>query len=99
MEPIQSSFAPRSSPASSTWQHLSDASVGGVAHIPGMGKEIRSVSCFDGAIILIAIGDITYLTLLGNPMIILNSLKATRDLMNERSSNYSNRPYSAMNEL
>ncbi|KAF8496294.1 cytochrome P450 [Gautieria morchelliformis] len=44
-------------------------------------------------------GDITYLTLLGTPMIILNTLKATRDLMNERSANYSNRPYSAMKEL
>ncbi|KAF8491245.1 cytochrome P450 [Gautieria morchelliformis] len=35
----------------------------------------------------------------GDPMIILNTLKATRDLMNERSANYSNRPYSVMNEL
>ncbi|GJJ08930.1 hypothetical protein Clacol_003150 [Clathrus columnatus] len=44
-------------------------------------------------------GDITYLTLFGNPMIILNSLKVVRELMNERSANYSNRPYSVMNEL
>ncbi|KAF8587510.1 hypothetical protein K439DRAFT_1337955 [Ramaria rubella] len=44
-------------------------------------------------------GDITYLTLLGNPMIILNSLKAVRELMDERSANYSNRPYSMMDVL
>ncbi|GJJ08925.1 hypothetical protein Clacol_003145 [Clathrus columnatus] len=44
-------------------------------------------------------GDITYLTIFGKPMIILNSLKVVRALMNERSANYSNRPYSAMNEF
>ncbi|KAF8480577.1 cytochrome P450 [Gautieria morchelliformis] len=43
--------------------------------------------------------DITYLTLLGKPMVILNKLKPTRDFMNERSANYSNRPYSAMKGL
>ncbi|KAF8462079.1 hypothetical protein JB92DRAFT_2178515 [Gautieria morchelliformis] len=47
----------------------------------------------------VGVADITYLTLLGSPMIILNKLKATGDLMNERSANYSNRLYSAMKGL
>ncbi|KAF5348321.1 hypothetical protein D9756_010457 [Leucocoprinus leucothites] len=44
-------------------------------------------------------GPITYLTMLGTPMIVLNSLKVVRDLMDERSGIYSNRPLMAMKEL
>ncbi|KAJ3562870.1 hypothetical protein NP233_g9312 [Leucocoprinus birnbaumii] len=44
-------------------------------------------------------GPITYLTMLGTPLIVLNSLKAIRDLMEERSGVYSNRPLMAMKEL
>jgi cytochrome P450 len=44
-------------------------------------------------------GPITYLTMLGTPMIVLNSLKAIRELMEERPSIYSNRPLMAMKEL
>ncbi|KAF8191276.1 cytochrome P450 [Pholiota molesta] len=44
-------------------------------------------------------GPITYLTMLGTPMIVLNSLKVVRELMDERSGVYSNRPLMAMKEL
>ncbi|KAF9457241.1 cytochrome P450 [Collybia nuda] len=44
-------------------------------------------------------GPITYLTMLGTPMIVLNTLKAIRELLDERSGNYSNRPLMAMKEL
>jgi hypothetical protein len=44
-------------------------------------------------------GLITYLTILGTPMIVLNSLKVVRKLMDERSSIYSHRPLMAMKEL
>ncbi|KAG6847472.1 hypothetical protein H0H93_007898 [Arthromyces matolae] len=44
-------------------------------------------------------GPITYLTMLGTPMIVLNSLKVVRELMDERSNIYSNRPLMAMKEL
>ncbi|KJA23191.1 hypothetical protein HYPSUDRAFT_39974 [Hypholoma sublateritium FD-334 SS-4] len=44
-------------------------------------------------------GPITYLTMLGTPMIVLNSLKVVRELMDERSGIYSNRPLMAMKEL
>lgn len=45
------------------------------------------------------LGAITYLTMLGTPMIVLNSLKVVRDLMDERSGIYSNRPLMAIKEL
>lgn len=44
-------------------------------------------------------GPITYLTMLGTPMIVLNTLKVARELMDERSGNYSNRPLMAIKEL
>ena len=51
------------------------------------------------ALITISPGPITYLTMLGTPMIVLNSLKAIRELMEERAAIYSNRPLMAMKEL
>ncbi|KAH9475818.1 Cytochrome P450 monooxygenase 208 [Psilocybe cubensis] len=48
---------------------------------------------------LAVLGPITYLTMLGTPMIVLNSLKAIRELLEERSATYSNRPLMAMKEL
>ncbi|KAG6886874.1 hypothetical protein C0992_001876 [Termitomyces sp. T32_za158] len=44
-------------------------------------------------------GPITYLTMMGTPIIVLNSLRAVRDLMDRRSRIYSNRPLMAMKEL
>ncbi|KXN85410.1 O-methylsterigmatocystin oxidoreductase [Leucoagaricus sp. SymC.cos] len=44
-------------------------------------------------------GPITYLTMLRTPMIVLSSLKVIRDLMDERSGIYSNRPLMAMKKL
>ncbi|KAF5382531.1 hypothetical protein D9615_002807 [Tricholomella constricta] len=37
-------------------------------------------------------GDVVYLHVLGKPMIVLNSVKAAVDLLEKRSSNYSDRP-------
>ncbi|KAI5119696.1 hypothetical protein M0805_003581 [Coniferiporia weirii] len=37
-------------------------------------------------------GDIIYLTIVGHPMIVLNTAEAARDLMDKRSANYSDRP-------
>ncbi|KAG6918232.1 hypothetical protein DXG01_015825 [Tephrocybe rancida] len=44
-------------------------------------------------------GPITYLTMMGTPIIVLNSLKVVRELMDERSGIYSNRPLMAIKEL
>jgi len=38
------------------------------------------------------IGDVVYFKVFGRPMIVLNTLKAARDLMEKRSVNYSCRP-------
>ena len=38
------------------------------------------------------IGDVVYFKIFGRPMIVLNTLKAARDLMEKRSLNYSCRP-------
>ena len=37
-------------------------------------------------------GDVIYLSIIGRPIIVLNSAEAARDLMDKRSSNYSDRP-------
>ncbi len=39
-----------------------------------------------------AFGDVVYLDIPGTPIVILNSLKATSELMEKRSANYSDRP-------
>jgi len=41
-------------------------------------------------------GPVTYLNLLGRPLIVLNTAKATIDLLERRGSNYANRPRSIM---
>lgn len=37
-------------------------------------------------------GEVIYLEIVGKPFIILNSAKATTELLDKRSSNYSDRP-------
>lgn len=45
-------------------------------------------------------GDIIYIRVLGNPIIVLNSAEAVNDLFEKRSANYSSRPVRVMvNEL
>lgn len=41
-------------------------------------------------------GDLIFLQMFNTPMLIVNSAKAVRDLLKERSAKYSNRPYSVM---
>ena len=38
------------------------------------------------------LGDIVYVHVLGNPMLIINSAKAARDLFETRGANFSDRP-------
>ena len=38
------------------------------------------------------IGDVVYTTICGQPIIVLNSIDAARDLLDKRSANYSDRP-------
>ena len=45
------------------------------------------------------IGDVVYLNVLGQSIVVLGSMQAARDLLDKRSSNYSDRPRSAMMEL
>lgn len=45
------------------------------------------------------LGDIIYSRLLGNDIIIINSEKVARELLERRSLNYSDRPYLITNEL
>jgi hypothetical protein len=42
------------------------------------------------------VGDVVYLSVLGQPIVILNSLKAVKDLLDQRSSIYSDRPIFTM---
>lgn len=44
-------------------------------------------------------GDVVYLHVLGRPMIVLNSVQAAVDLLEKRSSNYSDRPNFPIFEL
>lgn len=37
-------------------------------------------------------GDIVYLSLFGQPVVILNTATATNDLLQKRGANYANRP-------
>lgn len=47
----------------------------------------RSLGCLK-----VSTGDVVYFKVFGRPMIVLNTLKAARDLMEKRSTNYSCRP-------
>ena len=40
-----------------------------------------------------------YLEMLGQPVIVLNSVEAAEDLLDKRSANYSDRPYFPVFEL
>lgn len=48
---------------------------------------------------MIYIGDVMYLRILGQDIIILGSVEATIDLFDKRSSNFSNRPSSGLELL
>lgn len=39
------------------------------------------------------LGDVIYLSILGRPVIVLNSAQAATDLLEKRGENYSDRPY------
>lgn len=41
-------------------------------------------------------GDVNYVTVVGKPIIVLNSYQAARDLLEKRSGIYSNRPRMVM---
>jgi len=42
------------------------------------------------------VGDIIYINKFGNPIIVLNNVEATNELLDKRSSNYSSRPRRTM---
>ena len=44
-------------------------------------------------------GDLIYLDVLGQPMVVLGSYKVARELLDKRSANYSDRPRSIMAQL
>ena len=46
-----------------------------------------------------SVGDLLHSRLLGKDIIIINSEKVARDLLENRSTNYSDRPYLITNEL
>ena len=45
------------------------------------------------------IGDIIYFTLLGQPMVVIGSVKAAFDLLDKKSANFSGRPISVVTQL
>ena len=49
--------------------------------------------------LIYVLGDIIYFEVLGQPFMILGSLKRTNDIFDKRSSNYSDRKLSSMLEL
>ena len=44
-------------------------------------------------------GDIVYLEVLGQPLLVLNALKPTAELLNNKSANFSGRPTSVVMKL
>ncbi|KAI0739567.1 cytochrome P450 98A3 [Daedaleopsis nitida] len=64
--------------------------VGNLFHMPrkDMGRELRELSN--------TYGDVVHLNVFGQSIILLGSAKVAYDLLDKRSSNYSNRPKSAM---
>lgn len=67
-----------------------------------MGKNIWSVIALlirRPLLKYIATGDVIYSRLLGKDIIILNSEKSAKELLENRSKNYSDRPFIVTNEL
>ena len=47
----------------------------------------------------VLIGDVIYFTLLGQPMVVIGSVKAAFDLLDKKSANFSGRPISVVTQL
>lgn len=62
---------------------------------------VRSLlSCTDLGVLILTTGDVVYLKVLRQPMLILNSLEAAQDLLDKRSAIYSDRPnFVLLNDL
>ena len=63
------------------------------------GQLPRLCGCNTIHLVDIFIGDLIYTRLLGKDIIIINSEKVARELLERRSRNYSDRPYLITNEL
>jgi len=69
-----------------------------------MGQEIRcvvsprhSARCLGMRLLnFVILGDVNYVTVVGKPIIVLNSYQAARDLLEKRSGMYSSRPRMVM---
>ena len=46
----------------------------------------------DNSFLTIYSGDVIYVSIIGKPIIVLNSAEAARDLFDKRAANYSDRP-------
>ena len=64
-------------------------------------KYGRSTIAYCGIIVShhICIGNITYLTLLGQPMVVIGSINVAFDLLDKKSANFSGRPVSTVAKM
>ena len=97
-------YPPWTSTTSSRRQHVSDTTEEWMACVSSLGEEIWWDYITSSAFVLVFIlfslkGPITYLTMLGTPFVVLNTLKVSLELMNDRSVNYSGRPLNVIKEL
>lgn len=69
--------------------------------LPGLGKYIWCVNACSllSCPLKMFVGDLVYSRLLGKDIIIINSERVAEDLLENRSSNYSDRPYLITSEL
>ena len=74
-----------------------------MANILGVGKNVGYVVPYSYSLITYTgahecLGDVIYMSLFGQPFVVLNSIDAARDLLDKRGSNYSSRPKSVLFE-
>ena len=64
-------------------------------------KYGRSNAVYRGIVVSdhICIGNITYLTLLGQPMVVIGSINVAFDLLDKKSANFSGRPVSTVAKM
>ena len=70
-------------------------------HLPSVEEDVWCVLITASGLHshLYLVGDVIYIKKLANPIIILNSLDAIRDLFEKRSGSYSSRPTRTMMQL
>lgn len=66
----------------------------------GFMNMVRGAVSYRAPVLIMIIGDVVYLQVFRQPIVVLNSLEAAQDLLDKRSHIYSDRPnFVLLNEL